>query len=213
MRYDRCRKLFGEDFAKIQNAKVLLLGVGGIGSFALFGLYNTGLKDITIIDFDTYEESNQNRQLGSEGAVGEVKVNHLKTLYPEVTAIEAKLSPEWVKEFDFSEYDYILDAIDDIPTKVELIIKEHKKLITTTGSAKRVDPCNIEYVSIWKTYNDPFARKIRENLKKRKFNKNLKVIFSSELPNCKELGSFVGVTGSFGLKMCSVAVERILKEK
>ena len=91
--------------------------------------------------------------------------------------------------------------------------KYYKKLVSTTGSAKRVDPTKIEYINIFKTYNDPFARKIRDELKKARFNKNFKVIFSSELAQCKEMGSFVGVTGSFGLAMCSIAIQKILSEK
>lgn len=215
MKYSRSKKLFGSDFEKLQKAKVILLGVGGVGSYALNGLYRTGLTDITIVDYDVYEESNQNRQLGSEtpGAIGKVKVEHLKTLYPEVTAINQKITQEWIDSFDMSSYDLILDAIDDIPMKVELIKKYHHKLISTTGSAKRFDPTKIEYINIFKTYNDPFARKIRDMLKKDRFRKSFKVIFSSENPNCKELGSFVGVTGAFGLTMCSITIKKILSEK
>jgi len=215
MKYSRSKKLFGADFEKLQNAKIILLGVGGIGSFALDGLYRTGVTNITIVDFDRYEESNLNRQLGSEtpGAIGSVKVDHLKTLYPNVTAINTKVTQEWLDGFDMSSYDYILDAIDDIPMKVELIKKYHKKLISTTGGAKRFDPTKIEYINIFKTYNDPFARKIRDMLKKDRFRKSFKVIFSSENPNCTEMGSFVGVTGTFGLTMCSVTIQKILSEK
>ena len=215
MKYSRSKKLFGSDFEILQNAKVILLGVGGVGSFALDGLYRTGVTNITIVDFDVYEESNQNRQMGSEtpGAIGSVKVDHLKTLYPNVTAINQKITQEWIDSFDMSSYDFILDAIDDIPMKVELIKKYHKKLISTTGSAKRFDPTKIEYINIFKTYNDPFARKIRDMLKKDRFRKSFKVVFSSENPNCKELGSFVGVTGAFGLTMCSITIKKILSEK
>jgi len=215
MKYSRSKKLFGSDFKKLQDAKIILLGVGGIGSFALDGLYRTGVTNITIVDFDRYEESNLNRQLGSEtpGAIGSVKVDHLKTLYPNVTAINTKVTQEWLDSFDMSSYDYILDAIDDIPMKVELIKKYHKKLISTTGGAKRFDPTKIEYINIFKTYNDPFARKIRDMLKKDRFRKSFKVIFSSENPNCTEMGSFVGVTGTFGLTMCSITIQKILSEK
>ena len=109
-------------------------------------------------------------------------------------------------------YDFILDAIDDVYPKIELIKKYYKNLISTSGSAKRTDPTKIEYISIWKTYNDPFIRKIRNYLKKDKFNKKYKVIFSSENPKCKEKGSFIGVTGSFGLTMCSITINKILSK-
>jgi tRNA A37 threonylcarbamoyladenosine dehydratase len=214
LKHSRCKKLFGEDnFEKLKKSKIILLGVGGVGGHALDCLYRSGIEDITIVDFDIYEETNQNRQLGSESGLGKVKVEHLKTLYPNVTPINTKIDLEWVDSFDMSEYDLILDAIDDIKAKVELIKRYHKKMISTTGSAKRFDPTKIEYIDIFKTHNDPFARKIRDELKKARFNKSFKVVFSSELPNCKELGSFVGVTGSFGLTMCSIAIKKLLSQK
>ncbi len=213
-RYDRTLKLFGDDnFEKFQNTKLILLGVGGVGSFALDALYRTGITNITIVDFDTYEESNLNRQLGSEGNIGRIKVEALKEKYPEVEIHNLKITPQWVDEFDFSSYDYILDAIDDIPPKVRLIQKYFTKVITTSGSAKRIDPSKIEYKSIWDTFNDPFIRKIRNELKQRGFKKKFKVIFSSENPNCIEKGSFEGVTGSFGLMMASVTIQKILAKK
>lgn len=213
-RYDRTLKLFGDDnFQKFQNTKLILLGVGGVGSFALDALYRTGITNITIVDFDTYEESNLNRQMGSEGNIGRVKVEALAEKYEGVEIIHEKITPEWVDEFDFSSYDYILDAIDDIKPKVRLIQKYYTKLISTSGSAKRIDPSKIEYISIWDTYNDPFIRKIRYELKQKGFKKKFKVIFSGENPNCIEKGSFEGVTGSFGLMMASVTIQKILAKK
>lgn len=212
MKHSRCKSLFQEDFETLQNSKILILGVGGVGGFALDCLYRTGITDITIVDFDTFEISNQNRQIGSD-AVGKIKVDHLKTLYPKIDAINTKIDLNWVETFDFEPYDLILDAIDDIKPKIEIIKKHYKKLISTTGSAKRIDPMKIEYINIFKTYNDPFAKKIRDGLKKEKFNKNFKVIFSSENPQCKEMGSFEAVTGSFGLTMCSIAVKKLLHKK
>lgn len=211
MKYDRTKKLFGDDvFEKFKDVKLILLGVGGVGSFALDALYNTGIKNITIVDFDTYEESNLNRQMGSIGNIGRVKVEALKEKYPEVTPIHVKITPEWIDNFDFSSYDYILDAIDDIKPKVHLIKKHFTKIISTSGGAKRIDPSKIEYISIWDTYNDPFIKKIRTELKAQGFKKKFKVIFSSELPMCLEKGSFEGVTGSFGLMMASVTVQKLL---
>lgn len=210
MKFDRCKKIFGEDnFTNLQSKKIIILGVGGVGGYALDCLYRSGITNITIVDYDCFEESNQNRQIGSD-AIGCVKVEHLKTLYPKVTAIQAKIDLDWIEQNNLDDYDVILDAIDDIKPKVQIIKRYYKKLISTTGSAKRLDPTKIEYINIWKTHNDPFAKKIREELKKIRFNKNFKVIFSSELPNCKDLGSFVGVTGSFGLAMCSKAIDKLL---
>ncbi len=212
MKHNRCKLLFGDDFNKLSKVKLIILGVGGVGGHALDCLYKSGIENITIVDFDKYEESNQNRQIGSE-AIGEIKVNHLKKIYPNITVIEQKIDIEWLDSFDMSSYDLILDAIDDIKPKIEIIKRYHKKLISTTGSAKRIDPTKIEYINIFKTYNDPFAKKIRELLKKERFSKSFKVVFSSELAQCKEMGSFMGVTGSFGLTMCSVAIKKLLSIK
>ncbi|MDD4330527.1 MAG: tRNA threonylcarbamoyladenosine dehydratase [Aliarcobacter sp.] len=213
MKYDRSKKLFGVDvFEKFKDVKLILLGVGGVGSFALDALYNTGIKNITIVDFDTYEESNLNRQMGSFGNIGRIKVEALKEKYPEVTPIHIKITPEWIDDFDFSSYDYILDAIDDVKPKVHLIKKHFTKIISTSGGAKRIDPSKIEYISIWDTYNDPFIKKIRTELKAQGFKKKFKVIFSSELPMCLEKGSFEGVTGSFGLMMASVTIQKLMNK-
>ena len=213
MQYDRTKKLFGENvFEKFKDVKLILLGVGGVGSFALDALYNTGITNITIVDFDTYEESNKNRQMGSYGNIGRVKVEALKEKYPEVTPIHVKITPEWIDNFDFSSYDYILDAIDDVKPKVHLIKKHFTKIISTSGGAKRIDPSKIEYISIWDTYNDPFIKKIRTELKAQGFKKKFKVIFSSELPLCLEKGSFEGVTGSFGLMMASVTIQKLVNK-
>ena len=213
MKYDRTKKLFGDDvFEKFKDVKLILLGVGGVGSFALDALYNTGITNITIVDFDTYEESNLNRQMGSFGNIGRIKVEALKEKYPEVTPIHVKITPEWIDNFDFSSYDYILDAIDDVKPKVHLIKKHFTKIISTSGGAKRIDPSKIEYISIWDTYNDPFIKKIRTELKTQGFKKKFKVIFSSELPMCLEKGSFEGVTGSFGLMMASVTIQKLLNK-
>ncbi len=210
MRYERCRMLMGEDFEKLRSAKILLLGVGGVGSFCLDCLHRSGVDDITIVDFDRYDETNQNRQIGSD-KVGAVKVHRLKELYPTVTPIEVKIDKEWVEEFDFSPYDIVLDAIDDIKAKIALAHKVWPKLISATGGARKLDPTKIEVASIWKTHGDPFARKIRYELKKSGFKGDYPALFSPETPKCTQKGSFVGVTGSFGLAMCSEAVKKILE--
>lgn len=213
MQYNRTKMLFGEEaFNKFQNTKLILFGVGGMGSFALDALYNTGITDITIVDFDTYEPTNQNRQLGSHGNIGRKKVEVMKERYPNVTPICVKITPEWIDNFDFSSYDYILDAIDDVKPKVHLINKYFTKVISTGGGAKRIDPLQITYGSIWETKNDKFIKKVREELKKQGFKKKFKVIYSTELPLCIDKGSFEGVTASFGLMMASVTIQKIVRK-
>jgi len=213
LRYDRVKTLLGDDFSKLQDAKVLLLGVGGVGGFCLDCLVRSGVSDITIVDFDTFDESNQNRQLLSELHHGESKVESFKKHYPTISTIEVRVDESWVKEFDFDEFDLVLDAIDDTKAKVALAQKCYKKLISSFGSAKRLDPTKIEIDDIWKTYGDKFGSKIRYELRKKGFSKKYRVIFSSEEAKVKEKGSFMGVTASFGLAMCSEAVKMLRNKK
>jgi len=213
LKFQRCKELFGEDFEKLQKAKVLILGVGGVGSFALDCLYRSGVQDITIVDYDTYDESNRNRQIGSDGNIGASKVQTLAKLYPGIIPLELKMTKEWVEHFDFSPYDIVIDACDTTPVKIALAKKCYKKLIMSFGSAKRIDFSKIEVSTIFKTHGDALARKVRNELKKAKFNKNFTVVFSPEEDKCKNKGSFVGVTGAFGLAICSEAVKKIIGSK
>ncbi|MBL4730905.1 MAG: ThiF family adenylyltransferase [Sulfurimonas sp.] len=213
MRYDRIKLLLKDEFIQLQNAKIILLGVGGVGSFCLDCLYRSGVQDITIVDFDTYDKTNQNRQMWSELHEDEVKVEALKKHYPRIEVINVRIDEDWVKEFDFEPYDLVLDAIDDTKAKLALAQKCYKKLISSFGSAKRLDPTKILVDDIWKSYGDKFGSKIRYELRKRKFNKKYKVIFSSEEAVVKEKGSFMGVTASFGLTMCAEAIKEIRKLK
>lgn len=212
MKYDRVKLLLNKDFEKLQNAKIILLGVGGVGSFCLDCLVRSGITDITIVDFDIYDESNQNRQMWSELHTGEVKVEALQKHYPTIKIINKRIDEEWVNDFDFDEYDLVLDAIDDTKAKLALAQKCYKKLISSFGSAKRLDPTKVEVADIWKTYGDKFGSKIRYELRKRGFNKKYKVIFSSEEALIKEKGSFMGVTATFGLTMCAEAIKFIRKQ-
>jgi len=209
MRFEKCRLLFGNDFEKITKAKIILFGAGGVGSFCLDALYRSGVKNITIVDFDTYELTNQNRQIGSQ-YLGETKTEVLAKLYPEINYITLKVTTEWIKEFDFEKYDLVIDAIDDISAKVALAKKTYKKLVSSCGGAKRVNPTLIEIASIWKTTNDPFAKKFRYELKKSGFKEDFQVVFSKELPKkCDGMGSFVGLTGSMGLALSSLALQKL----
>jgi len=208
-KHDRIKLLIKDDFSKLEDANIILLGVGGVGSFCLDCLYRSGVKNITIVDFDTYDETNQNRQMWSELHKDELKVEALQTHYPEIKIINVRIDEQWVWDFDFDEYDLVLDAIDDTKAKLALAQKCYKKLISSFGSAKRLDPTQIKVDDIWKSYGDKFGSKIRYELRKRGFKKKYKVIFSSEEAVVKEKGSFMGVTAAFGLTMCAEAIKKI----
>ena len=207
MKYERVKQLLKDDFSKLEDAKIILLGVGGVGGFCLDCLYRSGVKNITIVDFDTFDKTNQNRQMWSELHLDEIKTSALQKHYPDIKTINIRVDEDWVWDFNFDEYDLVLDAIDDTKAKLALAQKCHKKLISSFGSAKRLDASQVKVDDIWKTYGDKFGSKIRYELRKRGFKKKYKVIFSSEEAVVKEKGSFVGVTATFGLNMCSEAIK------
>ncbi|WP_086235543.1 ThiF family adenylyltransferase [Campylobacter devanensis] len=209
-RFTRSRWIFGDKFQKLQDSKVLVCGCGGVGGVCIDALYRSGVGHITAIDCDKFDITNQNRQIGSEN-IGEYKTDVFARLYPGLKRVNLKLTPSVISEFDFSEFDLIIDCIDDIPAKVAIAKICSKRLLSSMGGAKRLDPTKIKVASIWKTTNDPFARKIRYELKKAGFKGDYKVVFSIEAPNCVNLGSFIGVTASFGLNLASLAVNRLIK--
>ncbi len=207
-RYSRVRIILEDDFEKLQKARVLLFGVGGVGSVCLDALFRSGVNDITIVDFDCYDITNQNRQLGSD-AVGMLKVERMKQLYPSVTPIEQKVTPEWIETFDFTPYDLVIDAIDDMPSKVAIAHHAGEKLISSSGGAKKIDPTKVQYASVWKTHGDALAKKFRYELKKSGFKGSFLTVFSAEEPNCTELGSLMCVTGTFGFTLASLAIRKL----
>lgn len=209
-RFTRSRWIFGDKFQKLQDSKILVCGCGGVGGVCIDALYRSGVGHITAIDCDKFDITNQNRQIGSEN-IGEYKTDVFARLYPGLKRVNLKLTPSVISEFDFSEFDLIIDCIDDIPAKVAIAKICSKRLLSSMGGAKRLDPTKIKVASIWKTTNDPFARKIRYELKKAGFKGDYKVVFSTEAPNCVNLGSFIGVTASFGLNLASLAVNRLIK--
>jgi len=142
--------------------------------------------------------------------VGEVKVNHLASLYPNVTPIHILITPTWVETFDFSPFDVVIDAIDDMPAKVAIAHKVSNKLLSSSGSAKKLDPTRIRYTSIWKTHGDALAKKMRYELKKSGFEGDFLTVYSDEEPTCKELGSLMCVTGAFGFALASLTLRKLI---
>ena len=211
MNFDRVKPLLKDNFTKLENVNILLIGVGGVGGVCLDCLIRSGAKNITIVDFDTFDETNQNRQLYSELYLGKSKVYALKEHYKIIDVIEQRIDKEWVEKFDLDRFDIVLDAIDDREAKIASASKCHKKLISSFGSAKRLDPTKVLVDDIWKTYGDRFGSKIRYELRKRGFNKKYRVIFSSEEAVVKENASFMGVTATFGLTMCAEVLKKIGK--
>ncbi len=206
MRFDRVKKIFGDKFSEFEDFEILIFGVGGVGSFALDCLYRTGFKNIKIIDFDIYDETNLNRQLWSDEFIGKSKVESLLKKYPEIRGIEQKVTAEWVENFDFGNPKIVIDAVDDVSVKVALAHKFKNKLISSMGSGGKISPIGLKIDSIWKTEGDPLARSVRNSLRKSNFNGDFKTVFLPTTRIGEVGGSFMGVTASFGLAICSEVV-------
>ena len=223
--FERLIQLIGEDkFNEIQNKKILLIGVGGVGSYALEALVRNGFTNITIIDFDTIALSNLNRQLITNAHnIGQSKVIEgilrAKRINPNILidGIEKRLTIDNLPQILDLNYDYIIDACDDINIKFELIQKSLKynyKLISSMGTAKKLDPTKLEITTLDKTNNDPLARILRKKVKDAKINKKIHVVSSTEVPlNIDTLGTANLVPSVAGLLCVSYIVNDIIKTK
>ena len=212
-RFTRSRWLFGDKFEKLQNTKVLVCGCGGVGGAAIEALYRSGVVNLSVIDCDKFDITNQNRQFGSEN-LGEKKCEVFAKKFDGIKGIFAKIDENFLSEFDISKFDFVIDAVDDINAKIALARICHEKnikFISSLGAAKRLDPTKIKITSVWKTHGDPFARKFRYELKKSGFKGDFPCVFSEEEPQCEKLGSFMGVTASFGLTIASFVVSDLIK--
>ena len=222
--FERLIQLIGEDkFNEIQNKKILLIGVGGVGSYALEALVRNGFTNITIIDFDTIALSNLNRQLITNAHnIGQSKVIEgilrAKHINPNILidGIEKRLTIDNLPQILDLNYDYIIDACDDINIKFELIQKSLKynyKLISSMGTAKKLDPTKLEITTLDKTNNDPLARILRKKVKDAKINKKIHVVSSTEVPlNIDTLGTANLVPSVAGLLCVSYIVNDIMKQ-
>ncbi|EGU0606972.1 tRNA threonylcarbamoyladenosine dehydratase [Campylobacter coli] len=212
-RFTRIKWLVSEEnFNKISQTKVLVCGLGGVGGMCVDALYRSGFQKLTLIDADKFEITNQNRQIHSEN-LGEEKAKVFARIY-NAKGIVSKIDNEFLANFDLSEFDLIIDAIDDIPAKValaNLIDFKRQIFISSTGGARKLDP--IKTTSIFKTHGDALAKKFRYELRKSGFKGNFDVVFSDEEAHCKDLGSFMGVTASFGLALASLALRKVLAKK
>lgn len=212
-RFTRVKWLIGEElFDKIATLKVLVFGLGGVGGFCVDALYRTGFKDFTFIDEDSFEATNLNRQLHSEH-IGQAKAEVFSRIYGG-KGIVKRVDSAFFREFSLQEFDIIIDAIDDIPAKVaivELVDTQKQIFVSSTGGARKLDATKIAIAPLCKTHGDALAKKFRYELKKAGLKADFEVVFSDEKSICKELGSFMGVTGAFGLALASLVLRKVMK--
>ena len=219
----RSSLLLGEENTeKLKHSKVALFGVGGVGSFCLEALVRTGVGEIHIFDSDCVEISNLNRQIiATNGTLSKPKVavakERAESINPEIelTPFEVYYSPENSADFDLSQYDYVIDAIDSVTSKIELIIncqKVNVPIISSMGTGNKLDPTAFKITDIYKTEGCPLARVMRYELKKRGV-KKLKTLYSPEKPvknGTDTIGSAVFVTGAAGLIIAGEVIKDLL---
>lgn len=190
--FSRTEGLLGEKAVKhLQNCHVAVFGVGGVGGFTVEALARSGVGKIDIIDKDTVCESNLNRQIiALHSTIGRDKVDVMKERILEinpnaiVNAHKCFFLPETKNEFDFSVYDYVVDAVDTVTAKIELVMACEEAgvpIISSMGAGNKLDPTAFEVADIYKTSVCPLARVMRRELKKRDV-KKLKVVYSKEEP-------------------------------
>ncbi len=189
-RFSRTRLLLGEDgVEKLRNSSVAVFGVGGVGGYAAEALARTGVGALMLVDNDVVSLTNINRQLiALDSTVGQKKVEALKSrlldINPELNIItrEEFFLPENSETFDFTGFDYIIDAIDTVSGKIELVMKAKREgtaIICSMGAGNKLDPTAFEVSDIFKTSVCPLARVMRTELRKRGV-KKLKVVYSKE---------------------------------
>jgi tRNA A37 threonylcarbamoyladenosine dehydratase len=189
----RTSLLVGENTVRFLTKKhVMVVGLGGVGSYAAEFIARAGIGEMTIIDGDVVDPTNRNRQLpalatnhGQSKAM--IMEERLKAINPELKlhVIREFINPEMVLDHLEAMPDYIIDAIDSITPKITFIktAYEHKlKLVSSMGAGAKLDPTRLQVVDISKTYNCPFAQQIRKNLKNHGIYKGIKVVFSPEEP-------------------------------
>lgn len=192
--FSRTALLLGEDaLERIWHCKIALFGAGGVGGFAAEGLIRAGIGALDIFDDDTVNESNLNRQIiALHSTLGMAKVDALKARLNDISP-NARIGanrmfylPENASEVDFQQYDYILDCIDTVKAKIDLVVRANQfdvPIISAMGAGNKLDPTRFEVADVYETSICPLARVMRSALRKRNV-RHLKVVYSRETP-CK----------------------------
>lgn len=195
--FERTELLIGSDAVSVlKKSKVAIFGVGGVGGYVAEALARSGIGAFELVDRDVVSVTNLNRQIiATWKTIGrektEVMAERIHDINPNADVVCRKcfFLPETADQFDFTQYDYVVDAVDTVTAKIEIILKAQKAgipVISSMGAGNKLDPSKFEAADIYKTSVDPLARVMRRELKKRGVRK-LKVVYSKEEP-LKPLG-------------------------
>lgn len=225
----RTRLLLGDDAVRrMQEARIIVFGVGGVGSWCVEGLVRSGVRRMTIVDSDRVCASNVNRQLmATSKTIGRIKVDalreHLLEVSPEAD-IEARFeafNAETAGSFDIGSYDYVIDAIDSLQDKMLLIrtaCDAGVTLFSSMGAARKLDPARVKVAEFWKVYGCPLARSLRQGFKRSGLmpSRKFKCVFSDELADNagtsdepRANGSLIHITAVFGFTLAGLVIENL----
>lgn len=237
--FSRLELLVGSGgLARLRQARILLCGVGGVGSWAAEALVRGGVGHLTIVDFDTIKASNLNRQLEAlHSTLGKNKTecmrNRLLDIAPEaeVQALNLKLTPENCQELLLANsWNYVIDAIDERPAKLALLktcVENQIPVISSMGSGNKLGAEPVQVVDLFQSSGCPLAKLLRKNLKKMGISSGIQVVVSSELPvvlsngkftselpeqdgEKRPLGTISYMPALFGLRCAAFVLEKLL---
>ncbi len=225
-----------EGLAKLENSNVLVVGLGGVGSFAAEFLARAGVGKMTIVDGDVVDETNINRQLiALHSTIGQSKVSlvaaRLMDINPKLvlTELEEFLSPDRATEIVSNEFDYVIDCIDSVTPKLNLMIaakRKKVKIVSSMGAGGKMDPAKVKVADISNTENCFLAKALKKRLKGVKIDKGIRAVFSSEIQDDESLKttdgnnykkSFYGTNSYmpalFGLFAAQTAIKYLLEKE
>ena len=229
--FSRSEALFGSEVLEaLRSKRVILFGIGGVGSWAAETLIRTGLTHLTIVDGDTVQPSNLNRQLpATQQTMGLPKVEALRerllTINPEaeIVAINAMYKGQSPMEngqgemdFELSSYDYLIDAIDSVSDKTDLLLRASRvralNIYSSMGAALRFDPTQVTTGELMSVKGDALARAVRERMKRLgvKPSQKIRCVYSLEqAQRCESRGSLMQVTAVFGCTLAGLVIEHV----
>ena len=218
--FTRTIQLIGEDgFRALQNARVILFGVGGVGGWCAETLLRTGIGHLTIVDFDKVDTTNLNRQVvATHDNIGQSKVlemqKRLLSIIPDadVQIIDQQYNAETADSFNLAQYDIVVDAIDMVECKALLLYRATQagcKVYSSMGAGRKIDPQKIHTAEFWKVQGCPLARALRTKMKKAGLIPASKIqcVYSEEISG--EQGTLAPVVGAFGMTLASLVINQI----